>query len=352
MPLFRSLVALIALLPALSSACTTLALPQSPEKMGGKSYDWFQHHGLALVNARNVKKTALLLTADKPAQWVSKYGSLTFNQHGREMPLAGMNEKGLTVDIMILDSTEYAPAGKTPAITELQWIQYILDGAANVTEAVQLANAVNIVPAVAKVHFMVCDVTGDCATFEYLKRGLDVHHGLKGPLTVLTNSEYSESLKYLRTFSGFGGARPTPSGSSSLSRFVRAATYVQNYDPAKVSDPVTSVFAALASVKQADTTWNLVYERGNRRIHFRTKGLPKIKTIDTSKLDYSCKKKPQFVDMKTSSTQGDVTGDLADFNALTNSALVQTGMTPFARQVPAGTLDRIAQYPATLQCLE
>ena len=33
-----------------------------------------------------------------PASWVSKYGSVTFNQYGRELPTGGMNEAGLVVE--------------------------------------------------------------------------------------------------------------------------------------------------------------------------------------------------------------------------------------------------------------
>jgi choloylglycine hydrolase len=31
----------------------------------------------------------------KTISWISKYGSITFNQYGREFPTGGMNEKGL-----------------------------------------------------------------------------------------------------------------------------------------------------------------------------------------------------------------------------------------------------------------
>lgn len=349
----HSLAALIALLPALGLGCTTLAIPQSSEKLVGKSYDWFQNHGVALVNARNLKKSALLLTADKPAEWTSRYGSLTFNQHGRELPLGGVNEKGLSIEIMWLDSSEYPVSGAVPAINELQWIQYQLDSAATVAEAVQLAQAVRVIPAVAKVHYLVCDLTGACATFEYVKQKLVIHSGTKAAVTALTNDTYEGSLNFLAKHAGFGGAKPLPSGKASLARFARAASYVKSYDAAKVSDPVGYVFNALAAVEQPNyTTWNIVYERTNHRVHFRSKGLPKIKSIDTSKADYSCKHKPQYVDMKTATTDGDVTGDFADFELRNNEALVNTGMGPFANQVPAGTLGLVAKYPVTLQCME
>ena len=59
--------------------------------------------------------------------WVSQYGSITFNQYGKEFPTGGMNEKGLVVELMWLDGTIYPQPDERPAIGVLQWIQYQLD---------------------------------------------------------------------------------------------------------------------------------------------------------------------------------------------------------------------------------
>jgi choloylglycine hydrolase len=51
--------------------------------------------GTIIVNKRNVSKTALLYsdaTGCQPVKWTSKYGSITFNQNGREFPFSGINE--------------------------------------------------------------------------------------------------------------------------------------------------------------------------------------------------------------------------------------------------------------------
>jgi penicillin V acylase-like amidase (Ntn superfamily) len=348
----RSILALFLAMSTAASACTTFALPQSSEKIVGKSYDWFQHTGIALVNPRNLEKSALLLNNDKPAQWTSKYGSLTFNQHGREMPLGGTNEKGLTVEIMWLDSAQYPGSNPTPAINELQWIQYQLDNAATVDEVVALAGQLRVSPVVAKVHYLICDTTGACATFEYLAKTLYIHEGAAASVTALTNDTYASSLRFLSGLLGFGGTKAIPTDKASLSRFARAANRVKAFDPAQVSDPVDYAFQTLASVEQPNyTTWNIVYETVSRRIHFRSTGLPRIKHIDASRFDYSCKAKPRFVDIKAA-TDGDVTPDFKDFEPQNNVALVNVGMAPFANQVPAGTLARVAKYPATLRCQE
>lgn len=331
--------------------CTTFALPQSAEKIVGKSFDWHQDHGYVLVNARNVKKKALMLDPREPAaEWTSKYGSVSYHQHGRELPVGGLNEKGLTVEIMWLDTSEYPGLDKTPALTELQWIQYQLDGAATTAEAVQLAKTVRVVPVVAKVHYLVCDAAGACATFEYLKKKLVIHEGKTAPIPALANDSYEDSIRFLSQ--QISGMKPLPTGISSLARFTRAAALYYRFDPTLHEDAVDYAFRTLYNVRQPGyTTWNLVYESAGHRLHFRTKGLNAVQTVDTSKFDYSCKKAPQFLDMKTTDS-GDVTGKFATFTDQHNLNLVQKGLGPFASQIPAGTVQLVAKYPLTLQCTE
>ena len=85
------------------TACTTFCSREP--LLFGKNYDWSLGEGLLIVNKREVQKEAL--TEDRPARWTSRFGSVTFNQYGREFPNGGMNERGLVVELMWLDETEY-----------------------------------------------------------------------------------------------------------------------------------------------------------------------------------------------------------------------------------------------------
>ena len=73
--------------------------------------DWMTGEGLVIVNKRNVSKTAFLKPEwddnGQPASWTSKYGSVTFNFIGREFPFGGMNESGLVITCMWLETTEW-----------------------------------------------------------------------------------------------------------------------------------------------------------------------------------------------------------------------------------------------------
>jgi len=127
----------INLLPLAGLSCTTFLLDNGGQPLFGRNLDWYLGDGLVIINKRGVEKTANpdpfnrvnLLT------WTSKYGSATFNQHGREFPLGGMNEAGLVVETMVLEETEYPSPDSRPEIEILQWVQYQLDNFSTIEES-------------------------------------------------------------------------------------------------------------------------------------------------------------------------------------------------------------------------
>src|SRR6185295_11423871 len=100
---------------------------------------------------------------NKPAHWTSKYGSVTFNQVGRELPYGGINEKGLDVEQLWLRSAQFPTPDSRPTVNELQWIQYQLDNASSVREVLASLRKINVVSRIAPIHYLVCDSTGECA---------------------------------------------------------------------------------------------------------------------------------------------------------------------------------------------
>ncbi|HOC73269.1 MAG TPA: hypothetical protein PKL54_10660, partial [Candidatus Hydrogenedentes bacterium] len=93
--------AALAMLLAASAAhpCTTFVLENGGAPVFGRNYDWSVESAALFVNKRGVRKIAVLLNpaTAPPAEWTSKYGSVTFNQIAREFPCGGMNEAGLVV---------------------------------------------------------------------------------------------------------------------------------------------------------------------------------------------------------------------------------------------------------------
>jgi len=126
------------------NACTTFAVKDASNKnfiWFGRNYDRDMRDTLVMVNPKNVNKRALT-TVGNPAEWNSTFGSVTFNQYGRDFPLGGMNEKGLVVEVMILphQNKNYI---KGDSVSAAQWVQYQLDTAENMKEVIANANSLS-----------------------------------------------------------------------------------------------------------------------------------------------------------------------------------------------------------------
>jgi len=195
----RLLTVVIALLaPRAAPACSAFLLEGREGPVIGKSYDWSDEHGLLVVNPRGLAKRALVLEpGEKPAAWKSRFASLTFNQYGRELPNGGINESGLVVEVLILQTSVPARHDDRAAVTELGVVQYLLDQAATTREAIELARAVRIAPAYAPLHYFVCDESAECAAVEMLGGKLVVSTGVDMVARALTNSDYADSARAL-----------------------------------------------------------------------------------------------------------------------------------------------------------
>ena len=218
----RSVIAVAAavgwLAATVASPCTTVLLEDRDDVVVAKSYDYFMAQGLIVVNPRGLAKRSMLSgLGRRPAAWVSRHGSVTFNQYGRELPCGGMNEAGLVVEVMWLDETVYPPPDDRPVLPDLQWIQYQLDRWGSVAEVVAHADEVRVESGAARVHYLVCDASAACAAVEYLDGALVLTTGDDMPMRALTNSPYAASL-------AFAMEHGAPvDGLGSLERFSRAA---------------------------------------------------------------------------------------------------------------------------------
>ena len=237
-----------------TSACTSFCLQDGDDLVFGRNYDWHLDHGLVVVNKRGVAKRALLLDpTDTPAQWVAKYGSVTFNQYGREMPCGGMNEAGLVLETMWLSETQYPGRDARPAV--MTWLQYQLDNCATIDDVVASDKKTRVATMTPMpIHFLGCDRAGNVATFEFLGGKFVCHRAESLPVTVLANDTYDKSLAYLKQHTCFGGTKKMPYGSwGSLDRFVCAADRVKKYPSFSAASIVEYAFDTLASLRQGDS---------------------------------------------------------------------------------------------------
>jgi choloylglycine hydrolase len=327
--------------------CTTFCLIGNDEVLFGRNYDWSVGAGVIFVNKRGISKTALVLDASKPATWVSKYGSVTFNQYGRENPTGGMNEAGLVVEQMWLDEAKY-PNDSRPAVGTQQWMQYVLDTSATTAEALNNANTIRIASEV-PIHYLVNDKDGNTASVEFLNGKLVSHSGNELPIPTLANDTYDKSITYSHAKSW-----KEVTSSASLDRFTRASVKTEEFarHPKSGQDAVDYAFAVLGNVAQKNyTQWSIVYDQKRGRIYFRTLQSPEIKSIDTRTFDYSCGTAVKMLDIDVKEP-GDVTAKFTDYTRRANRDLINRSFnaTDFLKSVPARERFGYATYFESFKC--
>jgi len=291
-------------------ACTVMRLSYGDRLLIARNHDWGTGGGLLIVNPRGISKKAI--TPVNPAEWTSKYGSVSFAQFGREIPFAGMNEKGLTVDLLQLTTASFPPAtsGK-PSVNVVQWVQYQLDTAATVGEVLASLERIDPMPFIAvleKVHYFVTDAEGNAAIIEYLDGKPVVQHNPELGC-VLANSTWEDSATAVKQNQARNGSEQ---------RFVRARqlTQVQQSDA-----PVDDAIRALRQVAQAHTQWGIVYETQSLLITFRTRTALRPRRIDLKDLDFEANAEVLCVDINVD-LEGDVTPHLEPFTKEANRRII------------------------------
>lgn len=332
-------------------ACTALCLSNDQQLVVAKSYDYHVGHGLLVENRRGVVKEALVMGPGKAARWESRYASITFNQYGRELPLSGMNEKGLVVEILWLSETRHPPLeASRETVNELQLIQYLLDRTATLQEALAEVRRLQVARAHAKVHYFICDAQGACATVEHIEGRLVVHSGATLPVRAITNNTYEASVRHRAAHLRKARGAPKlamPGDRKSLSRFLRTAHVASATHGGKVN-LVARAFAALDDVQQGDyTKWQIVYEPRLGRVHFRSPGSPGPAMVVTLSAK-GCEVPVRVMDLL--GTLGGKPRVLVPYSLALNQALVQKSFAQLGAQLPAEAIMQVARYPEATTC--
>ncbi len=342
--------------------CSTFVLRDQEDLVFGGNLDFYTSKGLVVVNKRQAAKTAMLAPPETPVSWVSEYGSITFNQVGKEFPFGGMNEKGLVVQMMWLDETAFPPADERPGITELQWIQYQLDNAATVDEVIQSNSNMRIssTQAMSRLHYLVSDASGKAAAVEFIDGEFVCHTGEALPVAALTNSSYDASLEFHMALDTLGTAEQIAHTSyASKDRFATIAGKTKNFESDKTATAVDVAFDILHTVRAPErgphcTAWSIVYDVANMRLLFKTFENRHVRVIDFGAFDFACAAPPKVLDM-TADLQGDVSSAFAQYRPEMNRDLVTSVMAiykeaGFLSDIPDQAIQFLVAYPERVIC--
>jgi penicillin V acylase-like amidase (Ntn superfamily) len=340
------------LLPICAHPCTTFCLKNGRSFVFGRNYDWDYENAVILVNKRNIAKKAFLLPGvENPAQWASKYGSITFNQYGREFPLGGMNEAGLVIEMLWLAQAEYPLTDPRPAVIDSQWVQYQLDTAATVADVLASDQKIRIdASSKSLLHFLVCDSQGGVAVIELLGGRLRTYTGKDLPVAALANNTYAYCLNLLDLCNGDETHPAFAQANNSLKRFMRAANGVRQWNAHVSGSPVPYAFQVLEKAAVDRTMFRIVYEGASGMIYFRTKSTPDIRHIDIHHVDFSCRTPVQYLDI-LEPLKGDVTANFKPFSWEANYRLIKDSVANTSLlKMSDDQLLKIAKYPEDLIC--
>lgn len=280
-----------------SKACITLCIRDSNSFICSFSYDFDTCLAYVTINKRNLTKSSLFyIEEDEPVTWTSKYGSITFNQIGNQLPICGMNEKGLAVTLMWLDGTEYPEKDDRKALTELQWVQYQLDNSASIQEVIESNSKIRISrTSIVPLHYFIIDKYAHSAVIEFLNREMVVYKNDQLPLEVLPNTTYKDILNSY--FQSKGEYPDNTDNSNDLLRFNKTVKMIQEFDKQHSTDIIKYSFDVLESVKCSNTRWNIVFDIKREQIYYRTRENPQVRTINIDDFNYDCDSPQKIIDI-------------------------------------------------------
>ncbi|MCR8641726.1 linear amide C-N hydrolase [Paenibacillus sp. N1-5-1-14] len=260
--------------------------PES-QRLLGKNQDIPYDGVYIFTNKRGVAKSALVKPPELPARWISRYGSLTISQVGKEMPNGGINEAGLVVEQTTLWQSFYTDDDRLPAIGELQWIQLILDTCATVKEAQQAANEVRITQPMSRLHYMIADRSGDCAIVEFLGGVMHIYRGNSLPISIMANTPYLEAIRDMEDKEAHWRNVYSDYDSNSMNRFIKGANRFACVNKASEGERLQFILETLELVRREDTAYSIIYDLKQMQLHFATSIYPELKTVRINEVDFS-----------------------------------------------------------------
>lgn len=247
----------------------------------GKNFDWYNGDGIVLQNKRGVKKVAYGLDKENVVGWTSRYGSVTFNQVGKEFPYGGVNERGLAIEMLWYSDSYYEESGQ-PTVSELEWIQYNLDNYKTAAEVQFYLDSLNINPINSKLHYIVADRGGRSFVVDFVY-GKAVVSNTEEEFQALTNSNYLESLNYYKANKNNIDFESI----ESEDRFCQLTSKATSLE----SKSVDGMFSILDGSNQEKdnykTYWTIVYDLRNLTVYYKTNDNSNVKKIDLRGIMFS-----------------------------------------------------------------
>lgn len=265
-------------------SCSSFVLKNGKTILLGKNFDWTYDQGYLVKNLQNTSKVAYYTHNGRPISWTSKYGSITFNQNGKDMPYGGMNEGGLVVEMLWLEDTRYNISEDKSYLNELEWIQYQLDNFQTVDEVVSNVGKLKIYPIKGKIHYILVDSYGKSVIIEYLGGKVKVYEKEANTCQAITNKSVAYSEKYIDNIVNIPNTN-----TSEIYRYHKLEQQIAKLqNPSEISEKTAIQMLNDVSIPKGGfkTVWSIVYNIENKSISFFSHSHKKVKQINLNNIDF------------------------------------------------------------------
>ncbi|MEC7839768.1 MAG: linear amide C-N hydrolase [Chlamydiota bacterium] len=297
----------------------------------GRSMDWPEStEPKLIIFPRGIKRDggkigSDVLVKENPLQWTSKYGSVVTSAYGAGA-VDGLNEKGLGVNMLYLTVTDYGVRDNRKAgVQAMLWLQYLLDTAASVKEALELMKGIQPIMVEfnnhkLSVHLTLEDASRDSAIIEYVDGMLKVYHGLQ--YQVMTNDPpYDQQLIHFKKFDFTNATRetPLPGNVDPISRFIRSNYFLKTQrEPKSEREAIAAILSIVRNASVPinapyktpgtiyDTEYRTVLDLTNKRYFFELATSPNLVWLSLEKFDLSAGASGWVLDPNNISLSGDI----------------------------------------------
>lgn len=331
-------------------ACTAFCLKTADSTVFGFNFDYQIGDGYIYINKRNVERHKYSFYAERQIYWTSKYGNITFNMHGREIPEGGMNEMGLVVKNLGYDESIYPEPDERLPIDESGWVQYQLDNSATIEDVIESLKLIRISNrCIATCHYIIADKTGNSMVIDFINGKVEYYVLEKLPYPILTNDSYSSLLNDIKRYKGFGGTSDIKLRvGSSCSRFNYVANQLKNYN--QTNNPIIDyAFNILNDCKQAGTRFQIVYDLKNLNLYYYSQHSKKRKIIHFSDFDFDCKSPILITDIQ-SNKEGNIRNGFFDYTTEINKKTIYKVFKYDFDFIPKEVLNTVAEIPDESKC--
>jgi len=265
--------------------CSAIVLKSGNQIFLAKNFDWTFREGIIIKNLRGTTKAAYFTHTDEQATWTSRFGSISFNQNGKDMPYGGMNEKGLVVEMLWLELTKYNISEEKKYVNELEWIQYQLDNFETVQQVIDHLSDLKIYPIKGKIHYIVTDSNGQSVIIEYLNGKPTTYKKEANICQAITNNSVFHSEPYKNQIKGI-----RKNNTASTYRYYQLEQEISNINnQSELNETKAFNILKRVTIPKGDfkTMWSIVYNINQRSVSFFTDTHTEVKTISISDLDFS-----------------------------------------------------------------